>query len=234
MSKFRPKLKRLIRRLRQRSLWRQIIRVVLGLIVALTLLSAVQGLRALNHRNQPTDGVLVLGGSIRREMYSADYARSHPQIPILISAGSAPPCVYIIFERNHAPMNQVWLEDCAHSTFYNFFYSLPILKRWQVHHVQLITSASHLPRAIWMARLLLGAQGIWVEPNIVPEIGIPGNQETRLKTILDMTRAGLWTLISHIYRPPCEAIVHLSEVNLDQWDPQQFHCEHQGQVEWDP
>ncbi|WP_353656222.1 YdcF family protein [Geitlerinema sp. P-1104] len=202
--------------------------------MALALLSAVQGLRALNHRNQPTDGVLVLGGSIRREMYSADYARSHPQIPILISAGSAPPCVYIIFERNHAPMDQVWLEDCAHSTFYNFFYSLPILKRWQVHHVQLITSASHLPRSIWMARLLLGAQGIWVEPNIVPEMGIPGNQETRLKTILDMTRAGLWTFISHIYRPPCEAIVHLSEVDLDQWDPQQVHCEHQGQVEWDP
>lgn len=233
MSKLRPKLKRVMRRLRQRARWQLVGRILLGLILALLLLTGVQSLRAVSHRNLPTDGVFVLGGSIRREMYSADYARSHPQIPILISAGSEPPCIYAIFDRSNAPMEQVWLEDCAHSTFYNFFYSLPILKRWQVRHVELITSASHLPRAIWMARIIFGAQGIWVEPNIVPEIGIPGNQETRLKTILDVTRAGLWSVISHLYRPSCDAVTHLSEINLDDWDLQNLHCEHQGQVEWD-
>ncbi|WP_246198770.1 YdcF family protein [Sodalinema gerasimenkoae] len=233
MSKLRPKLKRVMRRLSQRARWRQVSRILLGLILALLLLTGVQSLRALSHRNLPTDGVFVLGGSIRREMYSADYARWHPEIPILISAGSDPPCIYAIFDRSNAPMEQVWLEDCAHSTFYNFFYSLPILKRWQVRHVELITSASHLPRAIWMARIIFGAQGIWVEPNIVPEIGIPGNQETRLKTILDVTRAGLWSVISHLYRPSCDAVTHLSQINLDDWDLENLHCEHQGQVEWD-
>lgn len=208
--------------------------IILGLILALTLVTGVQTLRALSHRHHPTDGVLVLGGSIRREMYSADYRRSHPQIPILISAGSEPPCIYAIFERNQVSMENVWLEDCAHSTFYNFFYSAPILKRWHIHHLELMTSDSHLPRAIWMAKIILGAQGIWVDANIVPETGTPGNQETRLKTILDVTRGGLWALISHVYRPSCQTLIHLSEVDLKNWNLQEVSCEHQGQVDLEP
>jgi|GEM_PF-1248578 hypothetical protein len=218
----------------KRPLWTKLAWGILGLILALILVSGLRGLEALSHRDAPTDGVLVLGGSIRREMYSAQYARSHPQIPILISTGSLPPCIYLIFERDNAPMDRVWLENCAYSTFYNFFYSLPILERWQVHHVELITSASHLPRAIWMARISLGLHGIWVEANIVPEIGRPGNQESRLKTLLDVTRTGLWAVVSQIHSPSCDQLTPLSQVDLDYWATKGFHCEHQGQVDWQP
>ena len=85
-----------------------------------------------------------------------------------------------------------------------------------------------------MAKIILGAQGIWVDANIVPETGTPGNQETRLKTILDVTRAGLWALISHVYRPSCQTLIHLSEVDLKNWNLQEVSCEHQGQVDLEP
>lgn len=181
-------------------------------------------------RSHPVDTVLVLGGSIRREIHAADVAIASPQLKVLISRGSADPCIYLIFERVQAPLSSVWLEKCARSTFDNFFFSLPILNRWSARHVLLITSEGHAPRAVWMARVMLGAHGIWVEPDLIHEAGIPGNQESRIKTTLDMIRAGAWAIASQFYAPRCRAVTHLAEVDLKTWQQQGFSCEHQGQV----
>ncbi|MBD0265392.1 MAG: YdcF family protein, partial [Tolypothrix sp. Co-bin9] len=113
--------------------------------------------------SQPVDAFFVLGGSIRRETYVAQQAKQYPQTPILISHGSPDPCIWLIFQAELARLQNVWLENCANSTFENFYYGIPILRRWGVHKVMLITSQSHLPRAKWMAQILLGAHGIWVE-----------------------------------------------------------------------
>jgi uncharacterized SAM-binding protein YcdF (DUF218 family) len=177
------------------------------------------------------DAYLVLGGSIQREIYVAELAKQHPETPVLISTGSEDPCIWLIFERANAPIDQVWIEDCAQSTFGNFYFAAPILKEWNAHKVRMITSGSHLPRAMWLAQILLGAHGIWVEPEIVPEQGVPGNQESRLKTGLDVGRSLVWAIAGQFYQPRCFGVRSLSSVDINRWRQEGFRCEHQGNLE---
>lgn len=221
-----------------------------------------------HHAKRPVDAILVLGGSIKREMYVAEHIASSidehgfgsdkelakkavsnhdvegvqpnrsvaitptlPLIPILISKGSKPPCIKILFERADAATDNVWIEDCAQSTFDNYRYSLPTLRSWKTQHVKVITSPTHLPRAQWLAQIILGSHGIWVEMDLVDEEGIPGNVETSLKTGMDVTRALLWAVVSQVYNPICNDIIPLSSVDLAQWEQQGFKCEHQANID---
>jgi uncharacterized SAM-binding protein YcdF (DUF218 family) len=181
---------------------------------------------------KPVDAILVLGGSIRREIYAAQIAKNNPKIPILISTGSLDPCIRLIFAREHSSLENVWLEKCAESTFGNFFYGVPILKGWGVHKVKVITSPSHLPRAQWLAEINLGTQGIATEIDLVNEQGIPGNQETPMKTRLDVMRSLLWAVASQVISPNCNNIVPLTSVDLESWQAQGFECESQGKVSY--
>ncbi len=180
--------------------------------------------------NKPVDGLLVLGGSIRREIHVAKLAKEYPEIPILISTGSDDPCILLIFQREKASIGYVWLERCARSTFGNYFFSTPILRSWGVHKVKVLTSSSHLPRAKLLGQIMLGAKGIWAEIEIVKEKGVPGNRESKLKTSLDLTRGLLWGFVSQAIQPSCSEITHLSEVELEEWIEKGFSCEHQGKV----
>ncbi|GAX35800.1 YdcF family protein [Nodularia sp. NIES-3585] len=178
----------------------------------------------------PVDAFFVLGGSIRREIYVTQITQKYPQIPVLISSGSQPPCIWLIFQREAAELKNVWLENCANSTFDNFYYGIPILRGWGVHKVKLVTSGTHLPRAKWMAQIILGAHGIWVEPDIVEEQGVPGNDEFGLKTGLDITRSLFWAVFSHIIQPKCSNVTRLAEVDMQAWQSRGFQCEHQGGI----
>ncbi len=179
---------------------------------------------------KPVDAILVLGGSIRREIYAAQLAKQFPQVPILISQGSTDPCIRLIFERAQAPIDQVWLEHCAKSTFGNFYFGVPILRQWQVHKVRLITSGNQATRAQLLAQILLGAHGISVETDVVQEVGIPGNRESLLKTGLDMTRSLGWAVMSQFYSPSCVSVLPLKSVDIQVWRKQKFVCEHQSNV----
>lgn len=174
---------------------------------------------------KPVDAVLVLGGSIQREIYAAHLAQEFPKLPILISHGAPDPCVRLIFEQLEAPIEQVWLERCARSTFQNFCFSIPTLKQWKAHHIKLVTSQTHLPRAQWLGQILLGAHRIWMEPEIVPETGIPGNRESVLKMSLDVTRSLVWAVTSQVHAPQCSRVKRLSDVHLTNWKRQEFRCE---------
>jgi uncharacterized SAM-binding protein YcdF (DUF218 family) len=204
----------------------------LGLGLLLVWMGAI-GLGLVGAARSPWDGVLVLGGSIRREIHAADLARQFPDRPILISQGAADPCVKSVFDRALAPGDRVWVERCANSTFENFYYGLPILQRWQVHRVKLVTSPSHLPRALWMARIILGSHGIWVDLDAVTEPGIPGNQESGLKTTLDLLRSLGWAIGSQFYRPHCQGVWSVASIDMSNWR-QGFHCERQGGIEGRP
>ncbi|MEC4892905.1 MAG: YdcF family protein [Oscillatoria sp. PMC 1051.18] len=178
----------------------------------------------------PVGAFFELGGSIRREIYLTEIAKENPNIPILISAGSPDPCIWLIFAREQAPKEQVWLENCARNTFGNFYYSVPILHNWGVKKVKLITSETHLPRALWMARIHFGARGIWVEADLVTEEGIPGNNESIIKTTLDVTRSFFWAIISPFIQPECSQVKKLENVNIQAWRERGFKCEHQGNI----
>jgi uncharacterized SAM-binding protein YcdF (DUF218 family) len=177
---------------------------------------------------QPVDVMFVLGGSIRREIYVAQQAKQNPQIPILISRGSQDPCIWLIFQREAADLENVWLENCANSTFENFYYGIPILKSWGVRKVKLISSPTHFPRAKWMAQIILGAHRIWVEPQAVKEKGRPANREYWWKTGFDITRSLLWAVISQVIQPQCSNVIKLTDVNMQVWQSQGFTCERQG------
>ncbi|MCF4969880.1 YdcF family protein [Nostoc sp. CMAA1605] len=179
---------------------------------------------------KPADAFFVLGGSIRREIYIAQIAKQNPQIPILISQGSKDPCIWLIFQREAADLENVWLEKCANSTFDNFYYGIPILRKWGVNKVKLITSPTHLPRAQWMSQILFGSHGIWVEVEAVEEVGVPGNRESWLKTALDIIRSLLWAVLSQFIHPQCSNITQLSDVDIQAWRNQGFKCERQGNL----
>ncbi len=214
-------------------LWSRWLRYAsLGLLLTVAIATSMTFGNLWRASQQSTDAYLVLGGSIRREMYIAELASTFakPQ-PILVSAGSVDPCIRLLFEQAGAALKSVWLEHCAESTFGNFVYSVPILESWDVRHVTLVTSGSHTRRAVTMARILFGAQGIWVEPLIVDEIGIPGNQESALKTTVDVGRSMLWALVARVYKPTCNQVVPLTAVDLEQWRQTGFKCEHQAGIE---
>jgi uncharacterized SAM-binding protein YcdF (DUF218 family) len=212
-----------------RKRWFNRVRWLLAAVIASWLLHA--GIAWRQAVERPVDVFLVLGGSIQREIYAAELAKQYPQTPILISSGSPDPCIWRLFDRTLAPKHRVWLERCADSTFGNFYFALPILQQWQASHVRLVTSGTHLPRAKWLAQILLGTHGIWVETEPVEETGVPGNQESWLKTGLDVTRSWVWAGISWFYSPVCPDVIPLSEVNWELWQQRGFKCEHQGGVE---
>ncbi|MEB3342279.1 YdcF family protein [Okeania sp.] len=178
----------------------------------------------------PVDAYLVLGGSIKREIYIAQIAKKYPEIPILISSGSAEPCVVGLFRQANAPLDRVWLEYCSKSTFGNFFFSLPILEKWGVKHIKLVTSRTHLPRAKWLGQIILGSHGIWVETDIIEQKGIPGNRESLLKAGLDVIRSLMWAFASQFIEPKCTDIAKLSEVNVQKWCDSGFKCEHKREL----
>ncbi|MCT7982231.1 YdcF family protein [Laspinema sp. A4] len=202
--------------------------LILGILGGL---ATVQITRLQSATSGPIDAILVLGGSIKREMYVTQFAKQNPDLPIVISQGSASPCVQLIFERDRAPNQNVWLERCAYSTFTNFTFSGELLKQWNVKKVKVITSETHLPRAKWLAQILLGAKGIAVEIETVQEEGIPGNQEFWLKTALDVTRSLIWVIIEPFYSTDCQKVERLSEIDITQWQPEDYQCEHQGQLD---
>ena len=185
-----------------------------------------------HNEKQPIDAFLVLGGSIKREIYVAQLAKQHPDIPILISHGSDDPCIFLIFQREQAPLNRVWLEKCAESTFGNFFFSLPILTRWNIHKVKLITSATHLPRAEWLAKILLGSHGISTEIDLAKENGVPGNREFVWKTGLDLTRSFFWALGSQVIKPSCSQVNQLLDTDMQMWQDKGFACERQAELKY--
>ena len=66
---------------------------------------------------------------------------------------------------------------------------------------------------------------------MVEEIGVPGNQESALKTTLDIGRSLGWALVSQFYHPVCSRVVSLTDVDMEQWRQQGFKCEHQAGIE---
>lgn len=81
-----------------------------------------------------------------------------------------------------------------------------------------------------MAQIILGSHGIWVEMETVPEVGIPGNQESWYKNILDVIRISLWAMISQFVQPQCSHITNLIDVDMQFWQYTGFKCERHAEL----
>ncbi len=168
------------------------------------------------------DAILVLGGDLNREVYVSQLKKSRPEMPIVVSGGSPSPCVWLIFDMAAASKRHVWLEQCADSTFGNFYFSVPFLVDIKASKVRVVTSQGHLPRAAIMSYIMLGAHGIWPVFDVLD--GNLVHPETLLKTILDLERSLLWAYTSQVYMARCTQMVALWQVDLKQWRKGEFKC----------
>jgi len=178
-------------------------------------------------RYQPITAYLVLGGTPNREIFAAKLIKEHPDVKVLISGGSADPCIWLIFDKLNATKDKVWMEHCSRNTFENFYYSTPILKSWGVRKVLLITDKPQDQRAFPMARIILGAQGIWVDLILVPN---SGGQASRYPLSFDVLASIIWAIASQLWQPQCPGVTYLPTVDMKYWYQKGFYCAPQAEV----
>ncbi len=176
--------------------------------------------------SQAADCVLVLGGPPTRDIFAAKLAKERPERKILIS-GSPDPCTWLVFDKAHAPKENVWLEHCSKNTFENFIYSTPILKRWGVRKILLVTDEPQLKRALPMAKVMLGSKGIAVQLELSPH---GGGEAPRYPIYLEELAAVCWAFVGQIVEPKCSNVSHLSEVDMKYWYKKGFTCQQQADV----
>src|SRR5262249_21265234 len=126
------------------------------------------------------------------------------------------------------PKQNVWMEDCSHNTFENFYYSTPILSRWHTTKVLLITDEPQASRALPMAKIILGAKGMWVDLCLVPN---SGGEKSRYPLSLDLTVAAGWALVSQVFEPTCSSVTYLPTVDMKYWYKKGFYCAPQAEVD---
>lgn len=168
---------------------------------------------------------LVLGGSATREVYATGLKKTHPERLVLISSGSPVPCLYLMWAKNSAPMNDVWTERCSTNTFENFMYSLPLLERWNIRKVLVVSDYPQLTRAMPIARILFASHGMSVGVERVPQQ--LGDEKSGLEICGLIVMSLGWALVSQVYQPTCGHLTRLSEVNMSYWYRHGFDCEQQ-------
>lgn len=142
---------------------------------------------------QTPSSIVILGGGIRREILAAQLAQSYPNLPIIVSSGSSLPCLYRVFVvENKVGWRRLKVDFKATDTLTNFTALVPYLQSNQPRKVFMITSKGNLPRAVVLAWLIWGSQGIAIKPVLVEGAG---NNESWLKTFADSIRAIAWVVL---------------------------------------
>ncbi len=144
---------------------------------------------------QPTpQAILTLGGGQNREEFTAQFAQSHPNLPIWVSTGTDPDLARKIFQDAAILKGQFYLDRRASDTVTNFTTLVVDFKKRHFKHIYLITSDFHMPRAKAIAFLVLGSQGIAFTP-----VSLATNRkpEPKIKIIRDVGRSIIWIFTKH-------------------------------------
>ncbi len=146
---------------------------------------------ALSQAPQP-QAILVLGGSPVREAFTAYFARAHPELPIWISSGLTEEQALPLFLEAGIPSENLYFDRNAVDTVTNFTSLVMTFRQQQLHHLYLVTSDYHMPRAKAIANLVLGSQGIAYTAVTIPSNHPP---ESRWRTLRDVGRSLVWIFI---------------------------------------
>jgi uncharacterized SAM-binding protein YcdF (DUF218 family) len=160
--------------------------VILSLPIAL---ASWLGYRAILSHYQTPQALLVLGGAHQREIFAADFARSHPQLPVWVSGGSNPEYSEWVFAEAGIAPDRVHLDYQAVDTVTNFTTLADKLRSQGIQSVYLITSDYHMRRACVIGEIVFGSRGIGFKP-IPVRSGQP--PEPLFKVIRDGARSILW------------------------------------------
>lgn len=143
---------------------------------------------------EPADAILVLGGSLDREAFAARLAQQHDQLPLWVSSGSNPEYAEWLYGEAGISADRYHLDYRATDTVTNFTTLVEDLKRNGVDKVYLVTSSYHMRRARLIGDIVLGCNGIAVEP-IVVESAQP--EESLGKALRDGARALVWLMTGY-------------------------------------
>ncbi len=138
--------------------------------------------------------ILTLGGRSAREAFTADFARLHPELKIWVSSGLLPKDAHRLFRQEGISDERVNLDYRAVDTVTNFTSLVKELERQHIHHVYLITSDYHMPRAQAIATIVLGSHGITFTPRPVPSTRPP---ESHFRIARDVARSLVWLVTGY-------------------------------------
>ncbi|MBD2461816.1 YdcF family protein [Oscillatoria sp. FACHB-1407] len=133
--------------------------------------------------------ILVLGGATEREVYAAQFAQEHPELPIWISSGSNPEYTEWVFGEAGIDPVRLNLDFRAVDTVTNFTTLADEFKASEIKSIYLITSDYHMRRARIIGGIVFGSRGIHFRTVAVPSQQSPESVE---KSIRDGARAVLW------------------------------------------
>lgn len=139
----------------------------------------------------PPQAILVLGGATEREIYAAQFAQEHPDLPIWISSGSNPEYAEWVFTEAGIDPTRLYLDYQAGDTVTNFTTLADEFKASDIKSLYLITSDYHMRRAQIIGTIVLGSRGIHFRSISVPSQRSPESVE---KVIRDGARAVLWVI----------------------------------------
>lgn len=158
----------------------------LGLLAIVTGLSVHQILRSPGTEPQ---AILVLGGAPEREVFAADLAQQHPNLPIWVSSGSNPEYAEWVFDEANIDRDLVHLDYAAVDTVTNFTTLVDRLHSQGIHSVYLVTSDYHMRRAQVIGQIVLGSRGIQFQPIAIPTGETPEPIDLAVR---DGARAIVW------------------------------------------
>lgn len=162
------------------------------LLVGLGCGSVIPVRRAIADYQAPEpQAILVLEGRTERIRFAAQFARTHPDLPIWVSGN--PPGKHlnqVIFQQAGISAARVHYDFCAIDTVTNFTCTVPNFGVRRIQHIYVITSDYHMTRSLAIAYIVLGSRGIVATPMIVPSIDYP--VESPLRTVRDCVRSLVW------------------------------------------
>ncbi len=162
-------------------------------IIQLLLLLAIAavGYRMFQHYIRKPDAILVLGGSIAREEFAAQFALDHPDLPIWVSSGTNPEFAEALFAEAGIEPERLHLDYQAVDTVTNFTTLVDEFEQRNIDNIYLITSDYHMRRARVIGEIVFGSQGIGFRPIPV----ITGEEpEPTGKVVRDGARSVLWVV----------------------------------------
>lgn len=142
-------------------------------------------------QNPQPQAILIFGGSHQREIFTAQFARLYPQIPIWLSSGANDRISRQIFSNAGINLDRVYFDNRATDTVTNLTSLVNDFQQQKIKHIYLVTSDYHISRASAIATVVLGSQGIAFTPISVPE---KRPRESSFKIIRDTIRAFIWVI----------------------------------------
>lgn len=163
-----------------------IINLVILLIIIGFIPVRLTSARLLNPKPQ---AIFMLGGGAIREVYTAQFAQNHPNLPIWISSGITISESEQIFQEQGINLERVNWDLKATDTVTNFTTLVDTFKQNKINHVYLITSDFHMKRAKTIAYFVFGSKGIAYTTVSVSDVNIT---ESNLRIYRDAIRSVVW------------------------------------------